>query len=433
MEQADSFLRGTDLRPPRQAQATQQGVGMMEGMSLGSLPSKSNHNPHQGQGQGEKRLSSLGHSSGGDDCWKKDSSSLQGLKHLERRLSGIHVGLGMRSYGSEMSGQFTEPQKGAWSFCGNADVPPTSEAIVQMRQMQQSEAPHLELMREQSMEMDEDEEFSKSSGNKAIGQGRAPLVPSFSSFSGSNFSMQEDGNRNATLMQYSSDNSIDVLKKFISMSGSNLSASASRNECDRNMTPLSFMLPSRFSTGNFISEPKKRRVDYNLMLEHDSRSKSARFPTVVQPSNFAEVLELSLEESTMANIIESMTLLEQGCHVEQDSVLKPLQRIVNDKERRQDRFHKKKTSSKEFLSKSIKTLKKAAYSSNGSASSTVLNSSGQGCTIVVVSRRCSKHSNICRMGPDEHNESDFVFSREPVTRSNFGKWINNFMKNEGIS
>ncbi|GBG26899.1 Hypothetical Protein FCC1311_031222 [Hondaea fermentalgiana] len=209
---------------------------------------------------------------------------------------------------------------------------------------------------------------------------------------------------------------------------------------DRNRaTPLAASYAARSLSGGLGSgfssavaaDYKKRRVE--------CVSPIAERPTQrvqVQPSNFAEVLSKPVLESSMDDIIEAMSLINTGCSVSDDHKLKQLELVVKDRERRADRFHKKKSTPTDYLSSKIRSLKKKAYSTAASTANAAgaqkTNSSGQGCTIVVFHRKCQKHSRTCKMEPQSHSPSDIVISSEPVTRSSYGKWMNSYMKNTKI-
>ena len=57
-------------------------------------------------------------------------------------------------------------------------------------------------------------------------------------------------------------------------------------------------------------------------------------------------------------------------------------------------------------------------------------SSGQGCTMVVVSKKCNKHGRgaVCNFNLN-HEPFEFTVTREHITRSNVGKWFNVFISN----
>jgi len=133
--------------------------------------------------------------------------------------------------------------------------------------------------------------------------------------------------------------------------------------------------------------------------------------------NFAKVLNSHCFELSTEEIIASMRCIYEGGDVPGDSKIQGLKSIVCDNERRADRFHKKKSA--DLVFKSIKAIRNKAASMTSSGS-------GQGCTIVVVTKKQVKISK-------SPNSATFLQeSKEPVTRSNFGKWINAFMKVEGI-
>lgn len=204
-------------------------------------------------------------------------------------------------------------------------------------------------------------------------------------------------------------------------------------------TPLTAALAARSLSGGLGSgfssamavEHKKRRLECVSPIAERPPQR-----VQVQPSNFAEVLSKPVLETSMDEIVEAMSLINTGCFVPEDHKLKQLELVVKDRERRADRFHKKKTSA-DFFTKKIRSLKKKAYSTASSTASNLAgnqktNSSGQGCTIVVFHRKCQKHSRSCNMDAQSHGPTDIVLSSEPVTRSSYGKWMNAYMKHEKI-
>jgi len=180
-------------------------------------------------------------------------------------------------------------------------------------------------------------------------------------------------------------------------------ASAAGTEGNMNMLMAGFDMRKRKMEASTPGDEKKLRRDMTDVLK---------------------ILEQPVMESSMEEIISAMAAIDQGPSLPASSNITSLAAVVRDRQRRIDRFHKKKSLVHPLKNPLVKSLKKG-FGGQG-------NSSGQGCTIVVVNRKCQRHARGTCNPHIGHDPKDLIETREPVTRSNFGKWVNSYLKSSGI-
>lgn len=133
------------------------------------------------------------------------------------------------------------------------------------------------------------------------------------------------------------------------------------------------------------------------------------------------ILEKPCTESTFGEIVQALSILRNANISKPGESVTPRNGLIDavlDKENRLDRFHKKKTHPM-FSVQPLRFFADKGYATN---------SSGQGCTIVLKTEKCTRHARGQCIYAGPGNSCRLSIGQEPITRSNFGKWINAFLK-----
>jgi len=241
-------------------------------------------------------------------------------------------------------------------------------------------------------------------------------------FAGSTFDRSNNNNDkslhvlNSAAMSDMSDSSLDLFRTIMMPSTSS-----------EGMSMLQGMNMLNATLQQSSQDMRKRKHEHASSLDE----KKARTFSLghASPSDHIQALRKPLEECSMDEVVQAIQWLKSSTQIIPPAVfeVKPIADVARDKETRADRFHKKKTA--DLFKYPLKALQKKASSYTGG----MANSSGQGCTIVVVNRKCSRHPRGKCNPSEPHEHGELVETKEPVTRSNFGKWVNAHLKSIGIA